>query len=86
MTQFGFIAPVYHNQERDDVAFCIFANEQFHAYKNESPYETPAIWIMMRSNSRKCIQDDEKITIVYYPICRIFNGILRWNAFFLLGT
>ncbi len=41
MTQFGFIAPVYHNQERDDVAFCIFANEQFHAYKNESPYETP---------------------------------------------
>lgn len=41
MTQFGFIAPVYHNQERDDVAFCNFANEQFHAYKNESPYETP---------------------------------------------
>lgn len=44
-----------------------------------------AIWIMMRSNSRKCIQDDEKITIVYYPICRIFNGILRWNAFFFAG-
>ncbi len=45
-----------------------------------------AIWIKMRSNSRKCIQDDEKITIVYYPICRIFNGFLRWNAFFLLDT
>ena len=44
-----------------------------------------AIWIMMRSNSRKCIQDDEKITIVYFPIWRILNGFLGWYGFFFAG-
>ena len=52
MTQFGFIASVYHYQERDDVAFCSFANKQFHAYlKNNLNHESLGlIWIQSNTH------------------------------------